>query len=105
MGAYVWCRLLEQETIETIIDGLTGFGIDRSGARQFVSQAMHRWLDLALVDVDFEFSADFALRARLAGHTIRIQASSEQLLERLAPLFCSASPGADRGDVIVEVAE
>ena len=105
MGAYVWCKLLEEETIDTIIDGLTGFGIDRSRARQFISQATHRWLDLALVDVDWEFPVDFALRARLGGHTIRIQASNEQLLERLAPLFCSASRGADGADVLVEVAE
>src|SRR6516225_11089669 len=37
VGAYIWCKLQEQETtIETVLDGLAGFGIERSKARQFV---------------------------------------------------------------------
>lgn len=102
-GAYIWCKLLERQTIGTIFDGLAGSGIERWEARQFVRRALHQWLDLSLVDVDWDLSADFALQTRLARHLILIQASSKQLLERVAPLFCNAGRGTDQGDVLIEI--
>jgi energy-coupling factor transporter ATP-binding protein EcfA2 len=106
VGAYVWCKLLEQETIKTIFEGLAEFGIDRSEARLFLRQALRNWLDCALVDVDCEPSADFTLRIRLAQRTISIRASNEQLLQQVAPLFCNTNGGTGTTtDVLVEIIE
>jgi len=102
-GAYIWCKLLEREAIGAIFDGLAGSGIERSEARQFVRRALHQWLDLSLVDVDWDLSADFTLQTRLGGHLILIQASSKQLLERVAPLFCDAGRGTGQRDVLIEI--
>jgi hypothetical protein len=105
VGAYIWCNLLGRETIETIYDGLAELGIHRSEAHQFLGQAVRQWLDLALIDVDWEVSTGFALQTSLAQHIISIRASNEQLLQRVAPLFCNARHGTGRGDVLVEIVE
>jgi hypothetical protein len=105
VGAYIWCNLVGEKTIEAIFDGLAELGIGRSEARQFLRQAVRQWLDLALIDVDWEFSTDFALQVPLAQHTISIRASNEQLLQRVVPLFCEASRGAGQGDVLIEIIE
>jgi hypothetical protein len=91
--------------METIFGGLAEFGVDRSEAHRFLCRALHRWLDLALVDIDWEASADFALQTGLAQHSISIRASSEQLLRRVAPLFCNAGRGGGEGDVLIEITE
>lgn len=105
VSAYIWCNLVGQEATETIFDGLAELGIRRSEAHQFLGQAVRQWLDLALVDVDWELSTDFALQIPLARHIISIRASNEQLLQRVAPLFCNASRGDGQGDVLVEIIE
>jgi hypothetical protein len=105
VGAYIWCKLLEQETIKTIFHGLAEFGIDRSEARLFFRQALRNWLDCALVDVDCEPSADFTLQIRLARRTISIRASNDRLLQQVAPIFCSVSRGTGMPDVLTEIIE
>jgi hypothetical protein len=105
VGAYIWCSLVAHETIETIFDGLAELGIDQFEAHQFLGQAVRQWLDLALVDVDWQLSTDFALQIPLAQHTISIRASNEQLLQRVAPLFCNASRGPGQGDVLIDITE
>lgn len=105
VGAYIWCKLLEHEEIETILDRLAGAGLDRPEAGQRMRQALQQWLDLALVEFDWELSTVFALRTRLARHAISIHASNEQLLNRLTPLFCSIDRATGQGDVLVELTE
>ncbi len=105
VGAYIWCKMLEQRTVKSICDELAGLGISQSRARHFVREAIYRWIDLRLIDVHCGLSADYVLQANLARHTISVRASNKQLLERVAPLFCSAGRGTGRGDTIIEVIE
>jgi hypothetical protein len=41
----------------------------------------------------------------LAQHTVSIRASSEQLLQRVAPLFCKAGRATGHSDILVEITE
>jgi hypothetical protein len=105
LGAYIWCNLVEGKTIETIFNDVVELGIDRSEARHFLSHALRDWLDLALIDVDWQNSAEFTLQAQLASHTISVRASNEKLLERVAAIFSHVGPETDQCDVIVEIIE
>lgn len=105
VSAYIWCQLLDQEPVETILDRLGRFGIERLEARQRARHTLHQWLDLALVDIEWELSTDVAMHTRLAQHTISFRASNERLLQRLRPLFCTVDRGTGQGDVLVEIVE
>lgn len=105
LGAYIWCKLLEQEKTEGILDGLKGFGIDQSDARQFLLAALHQWLDRDLVEIDWESGADFTHKTGLARHAITIRAPTEELLRRVAPLFCSGHPENPKSDILIELTE
>src|SRR5262245_3840463 len=83
VGAYIWCSLLERKTIEAISNDLGERGIDGSDAHQLVRHALQQWLDLALLDIDWELSTYSSLQTRLAQHTISIHSSHEHLLNRL----------------------
>jgi len=105
ISAFIWCKLLDQNAFETIGDELSELGLDRQEARNVLRRALHQWLDLELVEMEWRLPFASALQARLAQRTINIRASNERLIEILEPLFCDLNPGSDQADIAIEVVE
>jgi hypothetical protein len=105
ISAFVWCKLLDQDRPETIADELSGLGLDREGARNVLCQALQQWLDLELVEIEWELPFASELRTRLARRAISIKASNDRLIKSLEPLFCEVNPGCDQPDITIEVME
>ena len=104
ISAFIWCKLLDQK-FETIGDELSELGLGRREARNILSRALHQWLDLELVEMEWRLPFASALQTRLAQRTITIIASNERLIEILEPLFCDLNPGSDQADIAIEVVE
>ncbi|WP_156908534.1 PqqD family peptide modification chaperone [Bradyrhizobium murdochi] len=105
ISAYLWCKLLDQNKLETIADELSELGLGREQARSVLSQALQQWLDLELVEMEWRLPFASALQTRLAQRAISIRASNEALIKSLEPLFCDLNPGPDQADITIEVVE
>jgi hypothetical protein len=104
-SAFVWCKLLDQNKLETIADELSELGLGREEARNVLSQALQQWLDLELVEMEWRFPFSGALQTRLAQRSIRIRASNEGLIKSLEPLFCELNSEPGQADITIEVVE
>jgi hypothetical protein len=106
VGAYIWCRIAQHAPVAVICEELGQFGIDASRADRFVRLALNDWFGLALLDIHWHASTDFTLRANLGRCTVQIRALNEELLERVAPLFCSSIyETGDDDDITIEIVE
>jgi Coenzyme PQQ synthesis protein D (PqqD) len=54
-AAYIWCRLEEQAAPAMICEELAAFGIGADLAQAHIRAAMHSWLKLRLLKVDYSF--------------------------------------------------
>jgi coenzyme PQQ synthesis protein D (PqqD) len=90
MAAYIWCCLLDRKPKEAICDDLTTFRLDRLSARNHVDEALHSWLALGLLEVDWEASEIHSFAVGVGKLAVNIRTSSERLTQLLIPLF---SPG------------
>ncbi|WP_245306065.1 serine/threonine protein kinase [Bradyrhizobium sp. LTSP849] len=105
VGAFVWCSLAQNASLEDIYRGLGKFGISEGIACQFANQAIGAWLDRALLDVDWGASNDYSLSAILDRRRISIYAANRGLLEKLVCLFCALDDGASDDDLAIKVVE
>ncbi|MFG3595182.1 PqqD family peptide modification chaperone [Bradyrhizobium sp. RDI18] len=105
ISAFAWCKLLDQNKLETIADELSELGLDREQARNVLSQALQQWLDLELVEMEWRLPFASALQIRLAQRAISIRASNDALIKSLEPLFCDLNSGSDQADITIEVVE
>ncbi|WP_197427517.1 PqqD family peptide modification chaperone [Bradyrhizobium retamae] len=105
ISAFAWCKLLDQNKLETIADELSELGLDREQARNVISQALQQWLDLELVEMEWRLPFASALQTRLAQRAISIRASNEALIKSLEPLFCDLDSVGDLADITIEVVE
>src|SRR3954447_9091017 len=103
VGAFIWCRLAQDGSLEDIYRELGKRGIDEPTARRFTQQAMNVWLDRGLLNVDWRVSTDCAWSANLARRGISIRAANRDLLKELMGLFCARGHAAE-DDIVVDVA-
>ncbi|WP_247983943.1 PqqD family peptide modification chaperone [Bradyrhizobium sp. 186] len=102
VGAFIWCRLVEDASLDGICQELGKLGIDERTARQFTHQAMNAWLDRGLLNLVWRMSTHCALSATLGRRRISIRGANRDLLKELACLFCAQDHGAD-DDIVIEV--
>jgi hypothetical protein len=105
IGAYIWCELLEGKTIEMIASELRKCGVGRRAVHQFVRQALHQWLDLGLIHIDWEPLTEALLQTQFASLTVAVQASGAHLLKRLDPILSQFGRGTAQGQVLIEILE
>jgi hypothetical protein len=103
ISALIWCKLLDQTSLESIYSELAEFGIGRQDASSSVRQALQQWLDLELVEMEWKPESGSALMTNLAQRTVRIGAPNEELIERLEALFCLVGRGADQTDIAIDI--
>lgn len=104
VGAYIWCKLADGSSVGQIADELAAFGIDGSDAHQFVQQALNQWLDIGLMDFDWNPSAGLRFRTQVARRGVSAQASDAHLLNRLQWVFCHSGDRASRkSDIVIEM--
>src|SRR5262245_39414248 len=82
-SALIWCKLLDQTSLESIYRELAEFGIERQSASSSVRQALRQWLDLGLVEMEWKPQSGSALQTTLAQRRVRIGATNEELMQRL----------------------
>lgn len=104
-AAFIWCKLLEREKTEAITKELSNCGMDGAAASRLVQQALNQWLELGLVDLEWEPSSDWTLHTRFAQRTIAVQCSNERLLRLLEPLFGHSARGHGPSDILIEAVE
>jgi coenzyme PQQ synthesis protein D (PqqD) len=103
ISALIWCKLLDQTSLESIYRELVEFGIERQNARSSVRQALQQWLDLELVEMEWKPKSGPALQTNLAQRKVRIGAANEELMKRLESLFCVFGRGTDQTDIAIEI--
>jgi hypothetical protein len=99
-AAYIWCSLLDRRPMETIQADIAKSGLGRSAARDYVREALRNWFKLGLLQPDWELrdTQTFSFSASLGKLTVRIHASSEQLIQLLIPLFNQSISATDSID-------
>ncbi|MHB0768994.1 PqqD family peptide modification chaperone [Bradyrhizobium sp. 5.13L] len=103
VGAFVWCKLAQGASLETVYEELGKLGIDETAARQFTRQLVDAWTDRGLIEVDWRMPIDCAFSALLGGHKIAVRTANRDLLSRLLSPFCVADQGtAGDGDIAIE---
>jgi hypothetical protein len=65
IGAYIWCQLVEQRSINQICSGLRECGVSSETASQLVGQALDQWFDLELLDLGSEWPTKAAFQGSL----------------------------------------
>ena len=105
IAAFIWCKLLERQKTEAIATELRNCGMDGPAASQFMLQALNQWLELGLVDLEWEPSSDWTLHTRFAQRAIAVQCSNERLLGLLEPLFGRSARGHGPSDILIEAVE
>ncbi|WP_271565290.1 hypothetical protein [Bradyrhizobium sp. CCBAU 11386] len=103
MGAFIWCKLAQDASLENIHQELGKLGIDEQTARQFTRQAMNIWIDRALLDVDWRSSTNCAFSAILGRRKITIRAENWDLLKELVSLFSVSDHSAGDDGIAIEV--
>lgn len=83
-AAYIWCRLEEQAAPATICSELARFGIGPDIAGRHIRAALHNWLKLGLLKVDYRIDADSlpverSLDLSVAGFDVTIRVANERL--------------------------
>jgi hypothetical protein len=105
LGAFIWCRLAQDASLEDIYQELGKLGVDERTARQFARKAMDAWFDRALLEVDWRMSVHSSLSVNLNWSRISFRAGDRDLLKQLASLFCTPSDGAGADGIAVDVIE
>ena len=103
ISALIWCKLLDQTSLESIYRELAEFGIERHDARPTVRQALQQWLDLELVEMEWKLESGSTLQTKLAQRTVSISATNEKLMKPLESLFCVFGRGTDQTDIAIEI--
>lgn len=103
ISALIWCKLLDQISLESIYRELAEFGIERHDATSSVRQALQQWLDLELVEMKWKPGAGSAIQTNLAQRTVRIGIANKEAMNRLESLFCVFGRGTDQTAIAIEI--
>lgn len=104
-AAYIWCRLQEDGTPETICAELTRSGISPSLAMKHVQEALRHWLKLGLLTTEYDFNFDalpcgHAFNLDIAGFDVTVRVSSERLARTLSLFDHLATPARESPHVL-----
>lgn len=107
-AAYIWCRLEEHQSPDSICDELTRSGISPGLARKYVQQALRNWLKLGLLKVDCDFDNDTlhferSFNLSVAGFNVTIRISSERLAQSLTLFDHHISLAKDCGNTFLVI--
>ena len=85
-AAYIWCRLEEHASPRTICCELAKSGIGPNLAAGHIRAALHSWMKLGLIELDYSFDAlpvERSLELSIAGFNVTVRISSKRLAARL----------------------
>lgn len=103
VGAFIWCKLAQGASLETVHEELGRQGIDEPAARQFTRQLVDVWIDRGVIEVDWRMPIDGGFSAILGGHKVAVRTANRDLLRRLLSPFCVADRGTGGdGDIAIE---
>lgn len=109
-AAHIWCRLEEHRTPRAIIGDLIESGLNPRLATHYVHQAVHAWLRLGLLRIDYGFGQEplhweSPFTADMGKLKFIVHATSKTLAQRLIPLFGDRVAPADGSDDVFHIAE
>lgn len=109
-AAYIWCRLEERQSFGIICKELQHFGIGLDDALKYVHQAVGDWIQLGLLEPDYNFDGievlrQYTLDLRVADFELTLEFTSETFAKLLQPIFEHLCIAQGRRDYVLKIVE